>query len=302
MSFEVDGKVVASLSDDPWQVCRRGKIIKPFTSWWFPGDNSKDRSQNACNIVGYVDAYPYADGSSGAGYILENSDYYYMMEPKGVWALLLVKDKPQPEVLSDDEDVTRDGVDDEHHPRGGAARRPRARTDMPVNAPRLGDEYAEEILQVVNELHGSKDDIEEEINEETGEVKTKSGRVPTGWEDDTYSDTPQPCTVGSKLKLKKPIPRKYCRCRWLDNDHVSLRRALLRRARQRRLRRVRVGGGRAPRKRSGGRETCMCSDRRRRRVGVCCAAASTPCAGARPALCGSAARALIKDLLVSTSI
>ena len=29
-----------------------------------------------------------------------------------------------------------------------------------------------------------------------------------------------------------------------------------------------------------------------------CAAASTPCAGARPALCGSAARALIKDLLV----
>ena len=33
MSFEVDGKVVASLSDDPWQVCRRGKIIKPFTSW-----------------------------------------------------------------------------------------------------------------------------------------------------------------------------------------------------------------------------------------------------------------------------
>ena len=54
-----------------------------------------------------------------AGYILENDGYYYVMQPKNVWAILAVKDRPLPEVLSDDEDMQRDGVDDEQHGGGG---------------------------------------------------------------------------------------------------------------------------------------------------------------------------------------
>ena len=223
-SFEVDEKAVTSLLDDPWHVSRRGVVIKPFTSWWDPTDKSTDRSENSCAIVGYVDAYTYADGSTDAGYILENSSYYYMMEPKGVWALLPVKERPVAAEESDDEDMARDGVDDEEQDGGaarrgsggGAARRGRppaagARV-LPPNAPRLGDEFAEEIAAIVDELHGTKEATEETIDEETGEVKTKAGksqRQPSGWEDSTHAEKPEYCALPKDVQLKQPIPRKY---------------------------------------------------------------------------------------------
>ena len=92
LEFDVDGTIIKSLSADPWNVSRRGVVIKPFTSWWDPNDHSKDRSANDCAIVGYLEDYTYPDGKTEAGYVLENGGFYYVMQPNNVWSLLLVKD------------------------------------------------------------------------------------------------------------------------------------------------------------------------------------------------------------------
>ena len=37
LEFDIgDGAIVKSLISDPWNVARRGVMIKPFTSWWDP--------------------------------------------------------------------------------------------------------------------------------------------------------------------------------------------------------------------------------------------------------------------------
>ena len=58
MEFDVvvsytEAGTVTSLPDDPWHVSRKGVVVKPYTSFWFPNDKSTNRSGNACEIVGW---------------------------------------------------------------------------------------------------------------------------------------------------------------------------------------------------------------------------------------------------------
>ena len=53
MEFDVvvsytEAGTVTSLPDDRWHVSRKGVVVKPYTSFWFPNDKSTNRSGNAC--------------------------------------------------------------------------------------------------------------------------------------------------------------------------------------------------------------------------------------------------------------
>ena len=209
LGFDVDGAEVTSEKDDPWHVARRGIMIKPLGSWWnYVGDEGKKPWE--CEIVGYIKSHTFVDGKTQPAYIIENGGWHYAMDTKGVWKLLRLQDRPKA-ADSDDEDLARPAVDDANHNRGGAARRGRpAAAARAPNAPRLGDEWADEINAEVDRIHGDKEEVDETVDDETGEVNTSSKRVPSGWDADTHSDTPHECTVPKGLKLKRPIPRQHC--------------------------------------------------------------------------------------------
>jgi hypothetical protein len=163
---------IRSEHDDPWHVARKGVVIKPYGTWWGWDGPDGDKRYD-CVLVGYTPSFTYVDGAVNAAYILENTydgeTYYYAMEPKNVWALLLVKDRPIVAEDSDDDDVDRAEIDDDDV--GGArARRGRPPSAgariLPPNAPRLGDEWAEEISALVDKLHGTAEATEETARRE----------------------------------------------------------------------------------------------------------------------------------------
>ena len=220
--FDIDGTRVPTLADDPWHVIRKRESIRVYGDWW-PSVTGPDKKKLwPCELVGYTDSYKWATGETAPAYIINDSGDAYAMRSKDVWKLLPIRLRPKPAVDSDDEDLNRNGVDDSNNNRGGAVRQgqqPAAGAAVrPPNAPRLGDEWADEINALVNELHGEKEEVNETVDEETGEVSTHSKRVPSGWDHPTSSKPPEKCTVPAELKLRKPIPRHHCQpgkpCTW----------------------------------------------------------------------------------------
>ena len=58
--FDIDGNQFQTEPVDPWNVIRRGVVIKPYTNWWDPADNSTDR--RPCTLIGYTKSFTYSDG------------------------------------------------------------------------------------------------------------------------------------------------------------------------------------------------------------------------------------------------
>ena len=212
----VGGKKVTSLPAAKWPwSCHREKL--KVKGDWFQGVTEEEAKESyTCTVEGYLPEWLHGNGDKHPAYIIEVVSEPGELYPMRVGDVkrLLPRRVDTGGDDSDAEAVGREEVVDEHLTgtrRGGKQKGAAAAARRTANGPRPGDEFAEAITKVVDELHGTADDIEEVQDPESGELSSVKGRVGTGWADPVGARPHHEQCKHSKgrPKLRQAIPRKH---------------------------------------------------------------------------------------------